>query len=115
MIISASIVKGKQDNYLSWPFAGTIIVTLLNQAEDRNHYNKEIWSATNGPGLRYAGRVAPADPRNPSWCRQGFIISLTQLEGSTESYFLVNDCLYLEVNTSPRKENKENENYCCLS
>ena len=59
MIISASIVKGKYDNSLPWPFTGTIVVKLLNQTEDKSHYNKEIWSGTDNPGLimMYAGKV----------------------------------------------------------
>ena len=112
MVVSASIVRGKRDSSLSWPFNGTIIVTLLNQLEDKNHYNREIWSATDKPGLTYAGMVPPSKFRNPSWCRQHFI-GFAELEGSSDPSFLVNNTLYFEVNISPRKD--DGEYYCCLS
>ena len=112
VIISASIVKGKYDNSISWPFIGSV-VTLLNQTADKNHYSKEIWSATDNPGLTYAGKVPPDRFRNPSWCRQCFI-TIVQLERSSDPCFLMNDSLYFEVNTSPRKEN-DGESFCCLS
>ena len=59
VIISVSIMKGKHDKFLSWPFTGSIVVTLLNQTPNKNHYSKEIWSATDNPGLTYAGKVPP--------------------------------------------------------
>ncbi len=35
------LMKGDNDNFLSWPFTGTVTIELLNQLEDKNHY-KEI-------------------------------------------------------------------------
>ena len=115
LIISASIMKGKYDNSITWPFSGTIVVTLLNHMEDKNHYSKEIWSTTDTPGLTYSGKVPPHRFRNPSWTRQYFI-TLAQLESSGDPCYLMNDSLYLEVNTSPRKTNDStSEGYCCIS
>ena len=33
------IVEGKYDSQLSWPFLGSITLTLLNQLEDKNHHS----------------------------------------------------------------------------
>ena len=112
MVVSASLTRGKHDNSLDWPFTGTIFVTLLNLMEDKNHYSKEIWSAADNPGFKYAGR--PLDHmRNPSWSRQDFI-SLKELESSiTPRCFIMNDLLYFEVNNSTRKDNASSN--CCIS
>lgn len=110
MVVSASLTRGKYDNSLDWPFKGTVFVTLLNLMENKNHYAKEIWSANDNPGFKYAGR--PLDRvRNPSWSRQDFI-SFKELESSvTPKSFVMNDLLYFEVNTRPDNTNSN----CCIS
>ena len=112
MVVSVSLTRGKHDNSLDWPFKGTIFVTLLNLMENKNHYAKEIWSATDNPGFKYAGR--PLDRmRNPSWSRQEFI-SFKELESSvTPRCFVMNDLLYFEVNNATRPGNASSN--CCIS
>ena len=36
--VFASTLEGKYDTGLKWPFVGKVIITLLNQLEDKNHY-----------------------------------------------------------------------------
>ena len=110
MVVSASLTRGKYDNSLEWPFRGTIYVTLLNLMENKNHHSKEIWSATDSPGFKYAGR--PSDHvRNPSWSKQDFI-SLKELESSsTPRCLIMNDFLYFEVNNKASNAS----NNCCIS
>ena len=112
MVVSASLTRGKDDNSLPWPFTGTIVVTLLNPLEDKNHYSKEIWSTSDNPGSKYAGK--PSNQfRNSSWSREDFI-SLKELEGSsTPRCFIMNDSLYLEVNNSARSNSSSTN--CCVS
>ena len=38
--VFAYLMKGKNDDNLSWPFAGEVTITLLNQLADRNHYTR---------------------------------------------------------------------------
>ncbi len=40
--VFACLMKGDNDDSLSWPFTGTVIIELLNQLEDKNHYNGDI-------------------------------------------------------------------------
>ncbi len=35
--VHAYLMKGDNDNSLSWPFTGTVTIELLNQLEDKNH------------------------------------------------------------------------------
>ena len=36
--VYASLLKGDNDNSLTWPFTGTFVIELLNQLEDKNHH-----------------------------------------------------------------------------
>jgi TNF receptor-associated factor 4 len=36
--VYACLMRGENDDYLPWPFTGTVTVELLNQLEDKNHY-----------------------------------------------------------------------------
>ena len=40
--VYACLMKGDNDDSLTWPFTGTVTVTLLNQLEDENHYAEKI-------------------------------------------------------------------------
>ena len=112
MVVSASLTRGKHDNSLDWPFKGTIFVTLLNLTENKNHHTKEIWSAYDSPGFKYAGRPSEC-VRNPSWSRQDFI-SFKELESSVMSRcFVMNDLLYFEVNNAARPDHASSN--CCIS
>ena len=37
--VFAFLMKGENDDYLPWPFTGTVTVELLNQLEDKNHHS----------------------------------------------------------------------------
>ena len=36
------LLKGDNDDKLSWPFVGEVTITLLNQLEDKNHFSKTV-------------------------------------------------------------------------
>ncbi len=40
--VFACLMKGDNDDSLSWPFTGTVTVELLNQLEDKNHLKETI-------------------------------------------------------------------------
>ena len=40
--VYASFMKGEYDDSLTWPFTGSVTVTLLNQLEDKNHHHYTI-------------------------------------------------------------------------
>ena len=40
--VFAFLMKGDNDDYLSWPFTGAVSIELLNQLEDKNHHKKTI-------------------------------------------------------------------------
>ena len=93
--ILASVTRGDYDDRLTWPFVGSITVTLLNQLENTGHYSREIWSISDKPSLKYAGRVPPNYTYNPPFGKQ-YYISYDVLEDSPHRYFM-DDLLYFEV------------------
>ncbi len=40
--VYAKLLEGSYDASLSWPFVGTVTITLLNQLSDENHYTKTL-------------------------------------------------------------------------
>lgn len=36
------ILAGENDDKLNWPFVGRVTITLLNQLENENHFQKEL-------------------------------------------------------------------------
>ena len=40
--VSAKLLEGSYDASLSWPFIGTVTITLLNQLADYNHQSKTL-------------------------------------------------------------------------
>ncbi len=55
--VGAYLMKGNNDDSLSWPFTGTVTVELLNQLEDKNHLKETITFRADGNGShRVVGR-----------------------------------------------------------
>ena len=59
--VYASFLKGEYDAQLKWPFIGKVTVTLLNQLEDKNHY-QDILELTAEDNVQ-AGETAWGIPR----------------------------------------------------
>jgi len=95
MSIKASLMRGEYDGSLSWPFRGSIAVTVLNQSVNNEHYTKEIWSSTDNPGLEYTCR--PNRSGNPPWGRRNYIDHVVMEDHKTNRAYVLNDCFYLKV------------------
>ena len=54
--VFALLMEGPFDDYLKWPFQGTITIQLLNQLEDVNHHTRTI-NFTNTTNPTSIGRV----------------------------------------------------------
>jgi TNF receptor-associated factor 4 len=40
--VAAHLMKGENDDHLSWPFTGKVTIELLNQLEDKNHHSQSM-------------------------------------------------------------------------
>ena len=105
MSMRASLLEGEYDDVLTWPFVGSISVTLLNQVENADHFTKQIWMPHDAVGLEYTERVAAGQYRNQSWGCNCFI-SHCELESvSIQKQYVVNDCIYFSVDASATPAN----------
>ncbi len=69
--VSACLMKGDNDDSLSWPFTGTVTVELLNQLEDENHH-KEIAAPFTADGAN-SQRVVDGERAANGWGWRKFI------------------------------------------
>ena len=105
--VYASILKGKHDTALKWPFVGEVKISLLNQLADKNHHDKSI--------LITAEDSARAEVA--AWGYSKFI-SLSSLgyDPVKKTQYLKDDALYFKVSVDteshkPWLECRINENF----
>jgi len=110
MCVYAALLKGEYDSLLSWPFVGSIYVTLLNQAENNHHYKMAIWLPDSRPGKEVAGRVTSNQHSNQLWGQREFI-PVWQLEKTKQ--YIANDCLYFKVEATAVKASNSKD--CTIS
>ena len=114
MSLRASLLEGEYDDVLTWPFVGSISVTLLNQVVNADHFTKQIWVPHDAVGLEHTGRVAVGQYRRKSWGSSCFI-SHCELESvSIQKQYVVNDCMYFSVDASATPANVRADN-CVLN
>ena len=89
--VFAYLMRGENDDHLSWPFTGTVKIEILNQLWDRNHHLMNV------EFKQYYGasqRVVVGDRAKVQAGRgKQHFISHSSLDRSTR--YLKNDCLYI--------------------
>ena len=86
--VFGSILTGKFDATLRWPFVGKFTFTLLNQLEDRNHYTRDV-SITTELNIR---------AHSTSWGFPAFISNSALAHDSVENtQYLKDDTLYFRL------------------
>ena len=68
--VGAYLMKGNNDNSLSWPFTGTVTFKLLNQLEDKNHHQETTTFPADGV---YSQRVVDGERAHRGYGRTQFI------------------------------------------
>ena len=81
------IMKGENDDYLLWPFTGTVTIELLNQLEDKNHHSISIKFTSDSETSQ---RVVDKERSSYGWGRAKYI-SHSDLGHKT-----ANNCQYLK-------------------
>ena len=90
----AYLMRGENDDNLTWPFTGVVTVELLNQLADKQHHQQVI---TYPEGKDDDGNSRVVDrERSNGWGRPQFIPH-TDLGPATNRQFLKDDCLYFRV------------------
>ena len=92
--VYAYLKQGKYDEYLTWPFTGTVTVEILNQLEDKNHYKMTItYLAENSASQRVMSGMTGA-----GWGKSKFIPH-TELDHNPDKnrQYLKDDTLVFRV------------------
>ena len=87
--VYANLMEGPFDDYLEWPFQGTITIQLLNQLKDVNHHTRTI-NFTNTTDPTIVGRVAPGGRGGGGFGKHTFLPH-TKLDLKSKD-----DCQYLK-------------------
>ena len=93
--VFADLMKGDNDDSLTWPFTGTVTFELLNQLEDKNHHK---WTVTFPADSKVSQRVVNGE-RAPVGRGYPQFISHTALDHqpAINSRYLVDDSLTFRV------------------
>ena len=92
------LMKGDNDDNLKFPFKGRIVVSLLNQLEDKNHYTRELWSPDSDVPEVVSGRVETGERNGKGWGHPDFLSHNDVNYNSDKNWqYLKNDCLFFRV------------------
>ena len=99
------LMKGDNDDDLKFPFKGRIVVSLLNQLEDKNHLIREPWSPEDNVPETSSGRVTTGargpvttGERGSGWGHSQFIPQNDLNYNSDKNcQYLKNDCLFFRI------------------
>ena len=90
------LMPGKNDDSLKWPFKGTISVSILNQIEDSEHFNIELWSSHHVVPDAVAKK--PVGIRNEKGWGYSQFVGLSEMEDFTATkQYLMNDALFIRI------------------
>ena len=90
------LMRGEFDNYLKWPFRGDVTIQLLNQIEDKGHYERTAYYTNDTPDC-YAARVTVRE-RAASWGKFKFISHLAlNYVCDKNCHYLKYDCLRFRI------------------
>ena len=93
--VFAYLMKGDNDNSLTWPFTGTVTFELLNQLEDRYHHRNSFTFPAYNDNV---SRAVVSGERGVGWGYPKFI-SHTDLEHEPDKncQYLKDDAVILRV------------------
>ena len=85
--VYAFLMRGENDSHLSWPFTGKVVMELLNQLEDKNHYLISVEFRDN---IKSSERVVDGELAKAGYGRPCFI------PHSSLDYNAAKNCQYLK-------------------
>ena len=90
--VLTSLMKGRNDDNLPWPFTGKVTFTLLNQLGDKNHHTRTIALQDSEAGWRVVDGEFAA-----TGFGQCTFISHSKLYAPWNCQYLKDDCLFFRV------------------
>jgi len=98
--VTLHLLKGPNDDQLSWPLKGKFEIVLLNQISDCAHRNTVVIYDSNTPvskASRVTGNVLTSLRSSEGWGNSEFINHHDLHNTSSTCQFLKNDCLFFQV------------------
>jgi len=93
------LVPGRNDDYLNWPFKGTIRLSILNQIEDGEHFDRELWSFHHVVPDKIAKK--PFAVRNEDGWGYAQFVQIGEIEKfSATKQYLMSDTLFFRISSS---------------
>ena len=94
------LMRGENDDHLTWPYNGIITISLLNQLNDSEQHTRVLRL---GNSMEHADAVKQPESdkiRNEGWGYPEFI-SLSEVENCTvHKQYLMNDTLYFKISAT---------------
>jgi len=84
------LMKGPNDNDLTWPLKKRIQVKLLNQVRDTQHHSHAFT-------ISAARRNTVEDDKKQFWYAEKFVSQASLHQATADCKFLFNDCVFFEV------------------
>ena len=100
--VFASLMKGRNDDNLPWPFREEVTITLLNQLADINHHTLTV----SFPQDNEASRRVVRGGRTPKGYGFPQFIPHPQLDAQWNHQYLKDDSLYFRIEVTPPKPEK---------
>ena len=94
--VFAYLMRGLNDDNLTWPITGAVTYELLNQLADKEHHQETITYPEDEDG-EYTRRVVDAERAPDGWGRAQFISHVDLSCKSITCQFLKDDCLYFRI------------------
>ena len=92
------LMKGENDDALTWPIKYKCTVTLLNQLKDEGHHTLTINSPEDKDDMHYVSRVLDGDEKGGGWGHPQFIAhTKLDLQERKQCQYLKDDSLYFRV------------------
>ena len=102
--VGAYLMKGENDDLLTWPFTGVITVELLNQLEDKNHKSMTM---TFPPNEEAGRQVVDEERSSKGWGMQQYIPhSDLGYNAAKNCRYLRDDCLYFRISVEVKSSSK---------
>ena len=96
--VYAYLMKGENDDYLPWPFTGTVTVELLNQLEDNNHHSMTMKFSFDSDTSQ---RVVDEERSNRGWgCPRYISHSDLGLNTAKNCQYLEDDRLHFKISAN---------------
>ena len=89
------IMKGPNDNQLSWPLRGIFTVQLLNQLSNTGHYSKKV--IYQGNPNEYGDKVVADEKSSLGWGLSSFIPHNDLYNTTSVCQYFKDDCVFLQV------------------